>query len=154
MNNDLKETKLVDSTIGTFFDHYIEMAEREEEQSKCRKKKVNAVIILTTGEFITAVNYTENCDKLGCARKDMKSGENKHLCRAIHAEQNALAIAARYGMRVDNAQMLINEAPCLWCARLIALSGIKEVVFKRQKNMDTDFIEFLIKHDVRVIEVR
>lgn len=44
-----------------------------------------------------------------------------------HAEQNAIAFAARNGVPLNGAIIYITAMPCCDCARLIIQSGIKEV---------------------------
>lgn len=50
-------------------------------------------------------------------------------CRAVHAEQNAIAFAARHGVEVDGAEIVVTHQPCLSCARSIINSGIKSVTY-------------------------
>lgn len=47
----------------------------------------------------------------------------------IHAEENAIAWAARRGIAIEGATMYCSLHPCAKCARLIAAAGIKEVVY-------------------------
>lgn len=49
--------------------------------------------------------------------------------RTIHAEQNAIAWAARHGVSVAGAEMHVTLSPCWECAGLIINSGIHRVVF-------------------------
>lgn len=53
----------------------------------------------------------------------------EHPCPAsVHAEANAIAFAARYGMSLDGAEMFTTYAPCLACAKLVINAGISRVV--------------------------
>lgn len=53
-------------------------------------------------------------------------------CRnATHAEANALAFAARYGIGVDGCTLYVSVAPCEVCARLLIAAGISRVVAHR-----------------------
>lgn len=49
---------------------------------------------------------------------------------AVHAEENAIAYAARVGVRCDGASLYCTHEPCLRCARLIIQSGIYRVVYQ------------------------
>lgn len=49
---------------------------------------------------------------------------------AEHAERNAIAFAARYGVALEGAEMHTTHAPCIDCARSIINSGIQIVKFK------------------------
>ena len=48
---------------------------------------------------------------------------------AVHAESNAIAYAARYGISVDGATLYCTHLPCLNCAQLIINAGIIKVVY-------------------------
>lgn len=50
---------------------------------------------------------------------------------AIHAEANALAFAARYGISVNGAELFTTLSPCYDCAKLIIAAGLVRVVFDR-----------------------
>lgn len=49
--------------------------------------------------------------------------------RAVHAEQNAVAFAARWGVGLDGAEIVVTHQPCLPCAMSIINAGIKSVIF-------------------------
>jgi dCMP deaminase len=49
--------------------------------------------------------------------------------RAVHAEANAIAFAARYGMATAGATLVVTMQPCLPCAQLVVNAGIVRVVF-------------------------
>lgn len=46
----------------------------------------------------------------------------------VHAEQNAIANAARAGIALDGCTMVITHPPCMVCANLIVQVGIKRVL--------------------------
>jgi dCMP deaminase len=50
-------------------------------------------------------------------------------CRAVHAEQNAVAWAARLGVALNQAEWVITHEPCLPCSRSLINSGVKSVLF-------------------------
>ena len=50
-------------------------------------------------------------------------------CRAVHAEQNAIAFAARWGVGLDGAGIVTTHQPCLNCARLIINAGLTSVLY-------------------------
>lgn len=47
---------------------------------------------------------------------------------AVHAEANAIAFAARHGIRLEDSQMYTTCSPCVPCAKLIINAGIRCVV--------------------------
>lgn len=50
--------------------------------------------------------------------------------QAVHAEANAVAFAARYGVSIEGAVMYCTHSPCYACALLIVNSGISRLVYK------------------------
>lgn len=59
-----------------------------------------------------------------------KSGPEN--CKAVHAEQNAIAWAARNGVPLLGATCYTTHQPCLVCARLIVSAGIERVVYREE----------------------
>jgi len=57
-------------------------------------------------------------------------GRIASLCRGAHAESNAIAYAARYGIGVEGATMYCTRRPCASCSKSIANSGIVKVVYQ------------------------
>jgi dCMP deaminase len=49
-------------------------------------------------------------------------------CRGAHAEQNAIAQAAKNGVSIKGATMYISGQPCSMCTKNIINSGIVEIV--------------------------
>lgn len=68
--------------------------------------------------------------------------------RAVHAEKNAIAFAARYGIATGGARMFNTHSPCLECAQLIVQAGIIEVWY-RTAFRDVEGIALL--HDAGVV---
>ena len=71
----------------------------------------------------------------------------------IHAEQNALMDAARYGKATDGGTIYTTTSPCKTCAKLIAASGIMKVVYA-EVYRDTEGIDYLVKEGIEVIKFK
>ncbi len=57
-----------------------------------------------------------------------KSGEGMHICIAGHAEANAVANAAREGVRITGATMYCHcGLPCQECCKMIIGGGIQKI---------------------------
>jgi deoxycytidylate deaminase len=56
------------------------------------------------------------------------SGERLDICRALHAEQNALLQAALHGVSVAGGTVYVTVQPCFTCAKMIINAGIQRVV--------------------------
>ncbi|EKD49429.1 MAG: hypothetical protein ACD_63C00148G0011 [uncultured bacterium] len=56
-------------------------------------------------------------------------GEKLDFCFASHAEISAIGKAAKDGIFIEGATLYTTTFPCVNCAKVIAASGIKEVIF-------------------------
>ncbi len=101
------------------------------------ERKMGCVIvrdrrILTTG-YNGAPSGIKSCVERGeCMRQKhgIPSGEQQQFCYAVHAEQNAVAQAAKMGVSVEGATLYVTHQPCSICARIIINAGIKRVVYR------------------------
>ena len=118
---------------------FMEMAEVVATWTSCARegRAIGAVIvkdkrILTTG-YNGAPSGILSCrDKGECMRDKLgvESGTRQELCYAVHAEQNAIAQAAKLGVSVDGATIYVTHQPCTICTRIIINSGIKRIIYK------------------------
>ncbi|MBD3170770.1 MAG: cytidine deaminase [candidate division Zixibacteria bacterium] len=112
------------------------MAELVSRRSTCLRRQVGAVIVkekrlLATG-YNGAPSGLPHCLDIGCMREKLKvpSGERHELCRAIHAEQNALVQAASFGVSVRGAVIYSTTYPCSLCAKMLINAGITGIIVK------------------------
>ena len=106
-------------------------------RSTCLRRKVGALIIkekriLATG-YNGAPKGLAHCQEVGCIREanNIPSGERHELCRALHAEQNAILQAALYGVSIQGATIYCTTHPCIMCAKMIINAGMQEVVISK-----------------------
>lgn len=133
-------------------DTYLNCAEVFAYRSTCLKRKYGAVVVkddvvISTG-YNGAPRGVENCCDIGkCPRMDrnMHQGEGYGICRAIHAEANALLNCSRqqtmgadlYLVSVNPCDNSIHEAkPCPLCARTIIQAGIRNVYLRVGEGAD------------------
>ena len=107
------------------------------EQSYCKRLKVGAVLaregrILATGYNGTITGTPNTCECEDGTTSDF----------TLHAEQNLITFCAKHGISTNNTTIYITHSPCKQCAKLIAQSGITEVVYS-QTYKDTAGIDFL-----------
>ena len=115
-----------------FDDIYMELAVNLARRSHCIKRHVGVVLAKETR--IISIGYngppsgTHNCDEewpeVGCPR-DSKGG----CSLAIHAEQNAILTAARFGISVQDATIYTTMQPCFGCAKELLQAHVKRVVY-------------------------
>lgn len=131
-------------------DTYLNVAEVFAYRSTCIKRKYGAVIVKNDAVVSTGYNGSprgyENCCDIGeCPRMDMHQGEGYGICRAVHAEQNALLNCSReqtvgadlYLAGVNPQDNSVHRAkPCPVCARLIVQAGIQNVILRVGEGAD------------------
>jgi dCMP deaminase len=132
IDNILKEIQ--DNNRPTWEEYFLKMAFLVAERSTCNRHHIGAIIVkgrhvLTTG-YNGAARKTDDCLKLGCLRDQLKipSGERHEICRAIHAEQNAIIQAGVHGVNIEGAALYCTHSPCIICAKMIVNAGIKEII--------------------------
>lgn len=117
-------------------EYFMNMVDIVKTRSTCLRRQVGAIIvkdkrILASG-YNGAPSGVRHCDEVGCLREQLHvpSGQRQELCRAIHAEQNAIAQAAMMGISVKDATIYITTQPCAICAKMIINAGITRIVYR------------------------
>ncbi len=68
----------------------------------------------------------------GIAHKSIHS--DGHEINTVHAEQNAIADAAKRGVSIDKSTIYVTHYPCINCAKMIIASGIRCVKYLNDPN--------------------
>jgi dCMP deaminase len=115
-------------------EYFMKLAWLASERSTCVRHHVGAVVvrdkrILTTG-YNGAATGTQDCVSLGCLRNalNIPSGQRHEICRAIHAEQNAIIQGGYHGINIKDSTLYCTHSPCILCAKMTVNAGIKRVV--------------------------
>jgi dCMP deaminase len=121
-------------------DYFLKIASVVAERSTCRRHHVGAVAvknkhILSTG-YNGAPAGAKDCLELGCLRDEIgiPSGTRHEVCRAIHAEQNAIIQA---GVSLRGATLYCTHTPCVLCAKMLVNAGIERLVSYGEYDDDT-----------------
>ena len=115
--------------------YFMDIARLVATRSTCQRRKVGAVLVKDKRILASGYNGVpcgmEHCDNVGCLRESMRipSGERHELCRGVHAEQNALIYAAKYGISTEGATLYCTHSPCLICAKMLVQAGVKQVFY-------------------------
>lgn len=106
-------------------------------RANCHGRTVGAVIV--KGDRILATGYNgtaagmPNCRDGGCLRcfdrEEFESGTAYDLCSCVHAEGNALAAAARFGVAIEGGTLYTTDQPCFGCAKELIQAGIEKVYY-------------------------
>ena len=141
-----------DRTRADWDTYFLDLARQAATRSSCTQSQHGAVIvskrhIQSTGYNGTPAGYG-HCDQGACPRG--RKGDVTKPCWGLHAEANAILYAEPE--RREGATLYITAPPCLDCAKLIANSGLKEVVSLEGNGSfpDTDKVrKFLLDCKVR-----
>lgn len=123
------------------------------ERGTCDRLQVGAVIhkrgrILATGYNGPPAGLS-HCDH---EHDPPAVGEERGCQRAVHAEANAIAFAARHGIGVDGCDLTVTHMPCMDCAKLIINSGLVSVVFEHPYRK-TEGVDLLTRARIRVVNL-
>lgn len=161
---------------------YLQIAYLVSQESKCVSWKVGAVIekngrIIATGyngspaggknccdhaeekgwigssSISTGLNNSYTINRIGL----LKSHREEHSAWAakheIHAELNAIIFAARNGISIEGGTMYVTLSPCPDCAKAIAQSGIKTLVYAETYDRNAPgWDQILIDSGIQVIK--
>ena len=113
-------------------EYFLSLAKLISTRSTCPRASVGAIIVKDKRIIATGYNGApagaHHCLDYGC---DIIDG---HCIRAIHAETNAIAQAARFGIPIEGATLYYWDSKgrlpdaCIKCSQLIVASGIDLIV--------------------------
>ena len=108
--------------------YFMDITEQVSHRATCDRKRVGAVIVKDRRILATGYNGSligaKHCDEVGHLI------ENNHCIRTIHAEINAVAQCAKYGISCNGASLYVNTFPCWNCFKTCVNTGIKEIYYK------------------------
>ena len=128
-----------------------------DKNSTCAKVRVGSTIIVKGSKPIRGANHgVNNCKKNGCRRIKLYGNASKEHrlpsdCDSIHSEVDAICKAAKSGVKLEGAAIYVTRYPCEACARAIAASGIKKVVYGRNEIISPYTALILSAENVEVI---
>jgi dCMP deaminase len=137
-------------------DYFMEIATVVAKRSTCLRSQVGALFvknkrILSTG-YNGAPSGLDHCDLVGCAREGVASGTRHELCRAVHAEQNAIIQAALHGISIEGATLYCTHQPCILCAKMMINAQVKRVVYA-ESYPDRTALDFLQQAGIEVARI-
>lgn len=119
-------------TRASWDDYFLTIAKATASRATCSRRQHGAVVVQDRRIVSTGYNGGPSgyghCTDGFCprAKSDAPQGYDYEQCIAIHAEANALLFASP-NERQDGV-LYCTGAPCFTCAKLIANSGVAEVV--------------------------
>jgi dCMP deaminase len=106
-------------------------------RANCTGRRVGAVVVRERRILSTGYNGTPsamtNCEDGGCHRcahpEEYASGEGYDVCICVHAEQNALLAAARFGVAIEGCTIYTTLQPCFGCLKELLQASVREVCY-------------------------
>lgn len=132
------------------------------ERSTCSRLHVGCVIeregrILVQG-YNGAPAGLDHCDhECDCftsfsgnlTQHDPECNIQKPCLRSVHAEQNAISFAARWGVGLEGASCWVTHQPCISCAQTLINAGISLVVYQEPYRL-RDGLDLLLEANIQV----
>ena len=138
-------------------EYFLTLSDHVASRATCDRGRSGCVIVrdrrvLATG-YVGSPPGLEHCDEIGHLMKrviDEDGTIRQHCVRTIHAEQNAICQAARYGILLEGGTIYCKMEPCRVCAMLIISVGIKRVVCRRRYHAAQDTRDMFLKADIEL----
>lgn len=121
-------------------EYFLDVSEIISARGTCSRRRVGAIAvregrILATG-YNGAPAGAKHCEHSLYSTDTPEKDPDLHLVdgrwschRAVHAEMNVIAYAARYGASLEGATIYCNTPPCYGCAKAMISAGIVKVVY-------------------------
>lgn len=114
-------------------DFFIEVLAALSKKSKCVSRKVGALLVKEGRIISTGYNGTISGVKNCCDHFTDNYNKDEHhswsLKNEIHAEQNAIAMAAKHGISINGCTCYSSLQPCNSCLLLLIQSGITKIYY-------------------------
>lgn len=106
----------------SWHDYFLQIAQVVSTRATCKRKQVGAVLVRNNQILSTGYNGSPSgdphCTDIECLMED------GHCVRTVHAEANAIAQAAKNGVRIEDATLYCTLQPCARCAKLLRSAGV------------------------------
>lgn len=118
-------------------EYYMNIAMAVRKNANCLGRRVGAVMVKENRIISTGYNGTPegitNCIDGGCLRcRDQityQASVGYDVCICVHAEQNALISAARFGNAVEDSVMYSTLRPCFDCTKAMLQAKVNAVYY-------------------------
>ncbi len=137
----------------------MQVADAVAERGTCDRGKSGSIIvkdkrIIATG-YVGSPAGQPHCDEAGHLMRgvlDEQGNKSMHCVRTVHAEENAILQAAKYGVAIKGGTIYCKMVPCFNCAKMIVNVGIERIVAKKRYHADNLSME-LFKNAGIILEV-
>ncbi len=132
-------------------DYFMAMAFLISTRSVCERLRVGCVIVSAGEQKNRVIAAGYNGFLPGTPHHSrMRDG---HEQATVHAEQNAIADAARRGISVGGCVAYVTHYPCINCAKIIAAAGIRTIKFHSDYRNDELTRDILVEAGVGIVKL-
>jgi dCMP deaminase len=139
--------------------YFMDMAWSISRRSTCLRRQMGALLVRDRRILATGYNGAPaglpHCEEVGCRRQRLgiPSGQRPELCRALHAEQNAIVQAALHGVSVKDAVLYCTNQPCVICAKMLINAAVRRIVYEVEYPDDLA-LEMLGEAGVELVQLK
>ncbi|MDX2256999.1 MAG: dCMP deaminase family protein [Pseudanabaenaceae cyanobacterium bins.39] len=127
-------------------EYFLLLAKLAAMRSTCLAFPVGAVIVKDRQILATGYNGSPSgsvhCTTQGYCYPNLSNcaASKEFPSRAVHAEANAIAQAAKHGIATDGASIYVTLEPCISCLKLVISAGIRKVYYETTFNKGNNSI--------------
>ena len=142
------ESLVSDITRPTWDEYFMATAVLVSSRSSCERLHVGCIVVSTGRDpnRLVAAGYN---GFLPGTPHDSKVRDG-HEQATVHAEQNAVADAAKRGVSLQGTICYVTHYPCVNCAKILAAAGIEEVRYRNDYKNDPIVAELFAQAGVTV----
>jgi dCMP deaminase len=129
-------------------DYFMATALLLSSRSSCERLHVGCLMV-SSGPHPNRIIAAGYNGFLPGAPHDSKVREG-HEQATVHAEQNAVADAAKRGITLQGAVCYVTHFPCVNCAKILASAGIAEIRYRHDYRNDPLVAELLAQTGIAV----
>jgi len=156
MKKDIKKSK-TKYKRPSWDEYFIGMVNFIGSRGTCDRGRSGCVIVrdkrvVSTG-YVGSPPGLPHCNEVGHDMSTLINDDGTkslHCIRTAHAEQNAIAQAARFGISIDGGTLYNKMTPCYTCAKSIITAGIKRVVSKKDYHTSKKSKEIFKKAGIKL----
>ena len=152
-----KKTQIPKVIRPSWDEYFLGMADYVGTRGTCDRGRAGAVLvkvkrILATG-YVGSPMGIAHCDDVGHEMHTVTREDgtvSRHCLRTAHAEMNAIANAARFGVAIEGGTLYCKMVPCYTCAKTMINAGIRRVVALRDYHATTETKKIFREAKVRL----
>ena len=146
IQNVIDTTKSWESRLS-WDQYFMSIAFLTASRSVCERLQVGCVIV--DNNRIVATGYNGHIS--GTPHQSIVRDDHEQA--TVHAEQNAIADAAKRGVKLQNTTAYVTHYPCINCFKLLVQSGISTIKYFSDYKNDTIIQQLIQGVNIRLIKL-